>query len=154
LSVTKFLFSEKDDSVQRIIKGMEDAVMQISSEMNSDEVTQNSDIPTRDETATTKKPYQIGFVPMKSAETSHTKPVTIPGMRFVERSSLRQFEHCFPPLLGQYTKLADLQSFKPIQPAKEITSDIQTAQTQLELKCARLKLECDQLREERVSLNE
>jgi hypothetical protein len=152
--ITKFLFSEKDDSVQRIIKGMEEAVMQISSETNCDEVTLNSDIPTRDETATTKKPYQIDFVPMKSAETSHTKPVAIPGMRSMEHSSLRQFEHHYPPLHGQYTNMADLQSFKPMEPAKEITSDTQTAQTQLELKCARLKLECDQLKDERDSLNE
>jgi hypothetical protein len=149
----KFLFSEKDDSVQRIITGMEDAVMQISSGINCEEVNQISDIPTRDEKATTK-PYQIGFVPIRAADASHTKPVVSPGMKIMEHSLFRQFEHCFPPLHGQYTKQADLQSFKPIEPAKEITSDTQTEQTQLELKCARLEVECDQLKKERDSLNE
>lgn len=144
--------SENDDNVQRIITSMEDAVRRISSEINREELNQTSDVPTRDETATTK-PYEIGFVPVKSANASHTKPVVIPGMKYMEPSLFRQFEHRFPPLHGQYTKQADLQSFKPIEPAKEITSDTQTEQTQLELKCTGLELECDQLKKERDSLN-
>jgi hypothetical protein len=146
------LFSEKGDNVQRIITGMEDAVMRISSGINCEEMNQTSDIPTRDEKVTTK-PYEIGFVPIKSADASCTKPVVIPGMKFMEHSLFRQFEPCFPALHGQYTNQADLQSFKPIEPAKEITSDTQTEQTQLELKCARLEVECDQLKKERDSLN-
>lgn len=139
----KFLFSEKDDSVQKIITGIEDAVMRISSGINCEEVNQTSDIPTRDEKVTAK-PYQFGIVPIKTANNN----------KIMEHSLFRQFEHCFPPLHGQYTNQADLQSFKPIEPAKEIISDTQTEQTQLELKCARLEVECGQLKKERDSLNE
>jgi hypothetical protein len=153
LSVIIFYFSEKDDNLQRIITDMEDAVMRISSEVNCEEVNQTSDIPTRDETATTKPSHQFGFVTLKSAETSHTKPV-VPGVKLMEPSLFRQFEHHFPLLHGQRTKQADLESFKPIEPAKEITSDTWTAQRELELTCVRLELECHQLRKDRDSLNE
>jgi hypothetical protein len=124
LSVIKFLFSGRDESVKRIIRGKGDAGSQFSLEKICGEVKQISDIPTRDVIATTK-PYQSGFVPIKSVETSYTKPVAIPAVRF-----------------------------KPVDRAKEVTSDTQTAQTQLQLKCARLELECDQLRKDRDSLNE
>lgn len=146
--------------MQRIITDMEHALMHIPSEVNAYERDHTDDIPTRDETLT--RPYKVGYVPIKPAETSRSKPVVLPRVKFTEQSSSREFKRCLPPFHEQQRNQADLQSSIPTQLAKEeTTSGTQIVQRELEVKCARLEctckeleLTCEQLRKERDSLNE
>jgi hypothetical protein len=152
------LFSEDGDNLQRIITDMEDTLMRIPSEIKPQEVDHTNDIPTRDETATSR-PNQIGFVPLKPARTYLSTPVVVPKFKLAGQGSFRDFEHFLPTLHEQQTRNTNLQSAKLVEPAKEIIPETQIAQREieltranLELKCKQLELACDQLRKERDNL--
>jgi hypothetical protein len=149
LSVIKyFVFLEYGDNLQRIIADMEDALMRIPSESNAQEVYHTSDIPTRDEAATSR-PNQTGFVPLKPAETCPSKPVVAP-LKFTGQGSLREFEHFLPALNEQQKSHTNMQPSKFVEPVKLITPKTQIAQRELELMYAKqLELAYDQLRKER-----
>ncbi|XP_021927738.1 uncharacterized protein LOC110833626 isoform X2 [Zootermopsis nevadensis] len=153
--------TEEDGNVRRIITDMEHTLMFIPSQVNAREKDHIDDIPTRDETLIAR-PYQVEYIPMKPAKTSHSKPVVLPSVKFSEQSFSRQFKHRLPPSHEQQRGPTVLQSSAHTQlVSEETTSGTQTVQRELEVKCARLECElkqieltCDQLRKERDALNE
>ena len=153
-----FVFSEDGDNLQRIITDMEDALMRIPSEIKPQAFADTSDIPTRDETATSR-PNQIGFVPLKPAGTYLSTPVVVPKFKVTGQGSFREFENVLPTLHEQQMSHTNLHSSKLAEPAKEITPETHIAQRELELTRANLELKykqlefaCDQLRKERDTL--
>lgn len=155
------MFPEEDGNVRRIITDMEHTLMLIPSQVNAREKDHIDDIPTRDETLIAR-PYQVEYIPMKPAKTSHSKPVVLPSVKFSEQSFSRQFKHRLPPSHEQQRGPTVLQSSAHTQlVSEETTSGTQTLQRELEVKCARLECElkqieltCDKLRKERDALNE
>jgi hypothetical protein len=148
------MFSVEDYNMQRIITDMEHALMCMPSDITVHKADHTDDIPTRDEPLTTR-PYQVGHVPLKSGETSLSKPVVLPEVKFTEQSSSRQIKQCLPLYHEQQIHQMNVQSSVPVQLAKEGTTyETQILQRELEVKCAKLDLTCDQVGKERDSLNE
>jgi len=146
--------------MQRIITDMEHALMRIPLESNARDMDHTSDIPTRDKTSTIR-PSHIGLVPLKAAAVSFSKPSVISKVTYRERGSFTEFESHAPLLCEEQKNLMDCESSKPVEPVKEMISETQIAQRELEHTCARLEvtckkleLTCSQLRNERDSLNE